>query len=277
MLNSKTLMTYLLTLMMSFTIVACDDECDSETAGDEMAEDAEAGGDDACEEAGTEAGEAAGEAAGDEAGGEAGDEAGAEVEVAAFSSVVIQDITEDINDDGTPGVDICEISLTCDGTPISEVAIGVEPGSDWCDGSNNDNCICPGEAIEGICGGTDRGNSDWLFDDDDSCSGDNWTSIGINGRIVVDAEIEACDQIDVSVAEKDDGAGMEVEGFIVALCSDTSALEYNELMFGDACVVIGSAENGGSNTWTWNRPAAEEPAEEESDEESDEETEEDGY
>ena len=262
MLNSKTLMTYLLTLCVSFMMTACpDDECDTETAGDEMAEESaeEAGGDDACEEAGVMAGESAGETAGgDEGGDEAGAEAGTEVEVTAYNFVVVQDTTEDINNDGTPGVDICEIDIVCGGDPVSSVNVDVMPGSEACaaDGSNSENCICDGSHSEAVCGsGTNRGNAEWLFDGDSSCEGDNWTSIGIDGYASLEVEgLADCASVDVTVTEKD---GPNNESYIVALCDSAENLNYSAMMFGDSCAVIGSAETAGSNTFNWEAPVVE--------------------
>ena len=133
MLNSKRLMAYLLTLLVSFAFIACDgDDCD-ETAGDAAGEEmSEEEADDSCAEGGDAGGDPAGEVpAGDEGGTSAGEEGGVvagdtagdmagETPVVAYNFVVVQDQTEDVNDDGTPGVDVCEISVNCGDEELTE-------------------------------------------------------------------------------------------------------------------------------------------------------------
>ena len=105
MLNSKTLLTYLLTLCVGFMMTACpDDECESDEAGAEAGAEAEAeGGDDSCEEAGTEGGEEGGEEGGAEGGEEGGAEGGEEVPVTTYEIVVDKDISTEINDEALRG------------------------------------------------------------------------------------------------------------------------------------------------------------------------------
>lgn len=254
MLNSRTLMTYLLTLLVGFMMTACpDDECD-ETAGDEAAAGSEEG-EDTCAEGGDIGGDTAGDIAGDIAGDNAGDTAGDIAEVTAYNYVVVQDNTSDINDDGTPGVDICEIDVACDDTAIEDANVVSNLGdSPVCDGSNNDNCVCT-EAVDGICGGTNRADETLVFDGDATCEGDNWASTGINGHIALEISgLSECGKVDVTVTEKD---GPNNESYVVALCDDVANFDFNEMMFGDSCEVIGSSEASGETNFSWEAPAAE--------------------
>ena len=271
MLNSKTLLTYLLTLCVGFMMTACpDDDCSSDEAGTEAAgseAEAEAGGDDSCEEAGTEAGAEAGT----EAGAEAGTEAGTEVEVTTYELVVVKDTSEEINDDGTPGADLCEVDVVCDGMSLGgdrtvNIALGSSP---FCDGSNAENCVCPGDGFTGApcSSGKDRSNEQVVFDGDASCDNDNYASLGIDGTFTIEIEeLASCGTVGVTVTEK---AGVENEQYIVALCDSAASLEFSNMMFGDDCALIGSAEatmgdgEAVSQTFSWEAPAAEEPAEEE--------------
>lgn len=262
MLNSKTLLTYLLTLMVGFMMTACPDGDCGETAGAEAGSEEEAAAgaeDDACAD---EGGEVAG---GDVAGGDvAGEAAGDDTPVVTYNQVVVVDTTTDINNDGTPGVDICEVDIACDGQPVGNVA-NIEQSfgdSPSCNADNGDNCVCDGTEMRGVCtSGTDRADKNLTFDGDASCEGDNWSTVGISGYLSYQSESFAdCGSIDVTVTERD---GNNDESYIVALCGDVANINISEMMFGDACAVLGSAETSGTSTFSWEAPAAEEPAAEE--------------
>jgi hypothetical protein len=268
MLNSKTLLTYLLTLCVGFMMTACpDDECGSDEAGAEAGAEggAEAGGEDTCEEAGTEEGGT------EEGGSEAGSEAGSEVEVTTYELVVVKDTSTEINADGTPGADLCEVDVVCDGESLGgDRTVNIDTGSSpACDGSNAENCVCPGNGFtDAPCSsGKDRSNEQVVFDGDASCEGDNYAALGIDGTFTIELEeIATCGTVSVSVTEK---AGAENEQYIVALCDSAASLEFSDMMFGDDCALIGSAEatmgDGEAVTqdFSWEAPAAEEPAAEE--------------
>lgn len=253
MLNSKTLLTYLLTLMVGFMMTACPDECDEETAGAEAGSEEEmaAGAEDACADEGGEA--AGGDVAGTPA--EAGTPAGGEPAV-AYNQVVVVDTTTDINDDGTPGVDICEVDIACDGEAVGMIdniaqSFGDSPS---CNADNGDNCVCDGTEMRGVCtSGTDRANKELTFDGDASCENDNWSTVGISGYLAYEsASFADCGSIDVTVTERD---GNNDESYIVALCGDVADINISEMMFGDACAVIGSAETSGTSNFSWSAPA----------------------
>jgi hypothetical protein len=262
MLNSKTLMTYLLTLLVGFMMTACpDDDCD-ESAGDEAAAGSEEEGeeDDSCAEGGDiggdTAGEVAGDSGGDSGGDSAGDSAGDDMPATAYNHVVVLDNTTDINADGTPGVDICEVDVSCDGSPVADASVVSNLGSSpVCDGTNDVNCVCDGEVV-GVCtSGKNRADESLVFDGDASCDGDNWASTGINGYIALEVEgLSECASVDVTVNEKD---GEQEESYVVALCDDVANFDFSEMMFGDSCVVIGSAAASGESTFSWEAPAAE--------------------
>jgi hypothetical protein len=249
MLNSKTLLTYLLTLMVGFMMTACPDECAEDTAGAEAGseEEAAAGAEDACADEGGET--AGGETAGGETAG--GDAAGAEP-VVTYNQVVVVDTTTDINDDGTPGVDICEVDIACDGAPVGMIDdikqdFGDSPS---CNADNGDNCVCDGTEMRGVCtSGTDRANKQLTFDNDASCEGNNYSSVGISGYLsYVSSSFADCGTIDVTVTERD---GNNDESYIVALCGDIANININEMMFGDVCAVLGSAATSGTSNFSW--------------------------
>jgi len=231
-------------------MTACpSDDCDTEAAGEMAgAEEMAAGAEEECEEEGGSAGgdTAGGETAGGDDGGTPGDGEGGDTAgdaVTAYDKVVIVDTTTEVNDDGTPGVDICEILVECDGSELDDSAFVQEPGSPVCDGSNNDNCLCV-DAVDGICGGTDRTDGSFAFDGDASCENDNWLSLGIGGAIAYEnSGLEMCAAIDVTVTERD---GPQMESYTAALCSsDVNEFDISNMLFNEACTELGS---GGSGT-----------------------------
>ena len=276
MLKSNTFLTYLLTMLVSLTLTACpDDECETETAGDEAADMA---ADDLCEEEGGDiAGETAGETAGEAAGETAGEAAGEETPVVEYNFVVVKDTTtgdDNINGAGTPGVDICDVAVTCDGEAvITAEEIYISRGSEDCDGDNSEDCLCRAEEIPGVCGGTDRSNKDNVFDEDVSCEGDSYTSLGIDGSVAVEfTGLNACAEVSVSVTEK---VGDEDESFVAGLCQSAD-VDLSDMMLGDACAEIVSNSDGGVADFTWSNPNAgsddtEDDSEENSEENSEEE------
>ena len=210
----KNFLAYLLTVMVGLSLTACpDDECATDAGVEAGAEGGAAGGDE-CLEGGVEGGV----------------EGGAEAVV--YSVIVIQDNTDDINNDGTPGVDLCEIDIECADGAVTEAAGSLQSGSPECDGSNNDDCICR-EEVAGICGGTDRGDDSLIFDgiycDED---GDNYASVGIGGEYTLDTGVDLMG-CDVTVHEK---KGSNAESYLVYACP----ADYTTLV--DDCVEIGYSE-----------------------------------
>jgi len=262
MLNLKTFMTYLLTLCVALFIVACDGGSDCEEGAGDAAgaaagsEEMAAGADEECEEGGAVGGETG---AGDAAGETAGDDAGAEP-VAAYTRVIVIDTTTDVNNDGVPGVDICEIEVSCDGGPVNgdNASFAYDPEaseSPICDGSNGDNCLCKNQVNPTCTSGIDRTDGELAFNGDAAC-GDDYVSLGISGYIEYDnPALASCSSIDVTVTEKE---GPNEESYNVALCTDAADnINISEMMFGDACETIGSGTDGGSTSFSWSAPAGE--------------------
>ena len=192
----------------------------------------------------------AGESAGDVAGDVAGEAAGEEAPVIEYNFVVVKDTSDDTNPDGTPGVDICDIAVTCDGEAVFQVeGIFIFRGSPVCDGSNNDNCLCRYE-VPGQCGGVDRSEEYRVFDENVSCENDDWTSLGINGSIALNFDIHSCTEVNVTVTEK---VSPEYESFIVALCRSADVFASNT-MSGDDCIELGGYTGGGVAEFSWTNP-----------------------
>ena len=208
----KNFLAYLLTLLVGLSLTACpDDECaDDLLGGDEGGADVAAGGDE-CLEGG------AGGEGGADMGGEGGEGGAGGAETTAYRYIVIVDETEDVNDDGTPGIDVCEVDIICDGL---EAAIDLENsalGSDDCDGSNGENCICR-DAVEGICGGTDRGDLSLAYNGNYCDTDDDYVSLGIGGVLTFDlGEGNDANGCNVDVFEK---SGTNEEIFSVYACAD---------------------------------------------------------
>jgi len=275
MLNSKTLMTYLLALFVGFTMVACDDDDCSDTAGAAAGDEAEAEEtevDDSCVESGETAGMMAGEVvagmlsgeevggngageevggngAGEEVGGNgAGEEVAGETPTSTYNFVIVQDKSEDINDDGTAGADICEVSITCDDTEVEDAVIGSDLGdSGICDGSNSDNCVCETEVPVVCTSGIDRSDALNAFNGDKNC-GDDYVSIGMNGRLSFEVEgLGECSSIGVEVVEKE---GPDNESFVVGLC-ESDDVDLSEMIMGDSCTVLGESNGGEAANFSW--------------------------
>ena len=220
---------------------AGDEVAGNEVAGDEVAGDEVAGD----EVAGDEA--AGDEVAGDEvAGDEAGAEAGTEMPVSEFTLVLIQDISRESSGDGLTGVDICEVNLACDSEVLVNANIDIELGSPICDGTNDAECVCSSEVVETLCSGIDHTDASLVFDGDPSCGNDNWTTLGINGALWMEADLVGCDSIDVNVIELVES---EQEGYMVALCLERK--ETASINFSEDCMVIGEVENGGESSFFW--------------------------
>jgi len=226
----KTLLAYLLTVMVGLSMTACpDDSCDDDLLGGDAA--GAAGGADDCEEGGVTGGATGGAMGGAMGGDMGGDMGGATGGVeTVYNTLVIYDETADVNDDGTPGVDVCEIEVTCDNDERAyenDYLGALGETSPACNGENNDNCVCV-EAVPGICGGTDRSNFDLAFDGLYCDADDNYVSLGINGSIeaIYDVDLLGCS---VEVYEK---GGNNTEGYAVYACPE----DYETL--DDDCIYV---------------------------------------
>ena len=169
-----------------------------------------------------------------------------------YKFLVIQDKSTDINNNGTPGVDICEISVDCNGAvDPSDFYLG-PTDSPVCDGSNDDNCLCV-DAVDGVCRGTNRNDVNFAFDGNVACSPDGFVSLGINGTIIAEYDLEnglAGCFLTVHELNKDGSGDGEV--YQVGICqNDTDVNLDDALMAGGNCVNLGSGtgdtQNNGSS------------------------------
>jgi hypothetical protein len=217
----KTLLAYLLTVMVGLSMTACpDDSCDDDLLGGTDLLGGATGGAEDCEEGGAIGGETGGAIGGAMGGDMGGATGGAET---VYNTLIILDETTDVNDDGTPGVDICEIEVTCNDEPAIENDYVGYLGSDECNGENGENCVCI-EPVEPTCtSGIDRGDFSLAFDGATcDADGDNYVSLGQDGDIeaTYDVNLLGCS---VKVYEK---GGRNTEGYSVFACpADYESLE----------------------------------------------------
>ena len=213
--NIKNLLSYLLAFTVGFSFVACD-ECASENAGGAMG-----GAEGGAADCGGAAGGAMGGAMGGTMGGAMGGTMGGAMGGAGtmtqpiYNTIVILDSTNEINNKGTPGVDIAEVDFDCpDGIDRSGSADG-ELGSDVCDGDNDANCVCRVEVLD-FCGATDRGDFRSAEDGDP----ETYVSLGIEGLVQFKftGDVNGCE---VSIFEVQ---GRNPEAYQVFACQD-GALE----------------------------------------------------
>lgn len=195
---------------------------------------------------------------------------GGEVPVIEYTFVVVQDTSTDVNLRGTPGADICDIEVKCDNVSYGQLMdptydISITRGSPDCNGENAEEptagCLCRSE-MNADCGGTDRSDENRAYDDDISCEGDDYTSLGMGGRLSLELPaIAGCGEVTVTVSEYT-GNTPTAESFVAALCSEKN-VDLNEMMFGDTCVEATNGTDGDSTTFTWTNPnpPAENPAE----------------
>jgi len=257
MLNSKNLLSYLLTLLLSFALTACPDDCETDDAGvDEETEEAGGASEECEDDSGVDGGnDTAGtdtDPGGAETGGtDGGAETGGTETAGDFSYVIIQDDSIDTNNDGTPGADICEVTVTCAGEDLSPSDYDSDMGtSEPCDGDNGDNCVCEGtEIVEPTCtSGNDRYDVN-VVSDGFSCGEDNgvspYMSLGKGGVAIFDygQDLTGCT---VTVEEAE---GSDVEGYIVAVCNTGDINMGVELLAGEDCAAIQSASDGGSSSF----------------------------
>lgn len=255
----KNFLAYLLTLVVGLSMTACpDDSCDDTAGGTEAGameatDGGAAGGAEECEEGGT-GGMAGNTPMGATMAGMMGGMMGGAEEVVVYDTIVIVDTTlpTNINDDGTPGVDICDVVMLCDNdmlvNPESKDGSITDPaGGDnvsvVCDGNSNDNCVCD-EAVPGICGGTARNDINNAVDADDcDADPDSYVSMGIGGHLtfVYDDNLSGCD---LYIQEK---LGMNTEGYTVYLCPTGFNYETDYSDVGEECVKLGDYTSEGDS------------------------------
>jgi len=221
----KNLLAYLLTLVVGLTMTACpDSECDDDLLGGTEVGGALGGAED-CEEGGALGGETGG-AIGGETGGMTGGETGG-AEEPVYNTLVVFDTTGVSDDDnGTPGADICEIDIVCNGETVSadDITVYLELSTPGCSETDSSACICDGERQDGppSCGTTDRSDdisndsNDIVVYDTNLCEDgdDPYVSLGSGGRVIIevageDVDLREC-EIAVYEAGEDEAYGAEV-------------------------------------------------------------------
>jgi hypothetical protein len=219
--NMKNLLAYLLTLVVSVSLTACTDDCANDEGGA-----ADCGGTDAG--AGTTAGTTAGTDAGTDAG------AGTTTEPTVYNTVIIMDMSSDINNDGTPGADILEVDFSCE-SDIDVSELGGELGSPVCDGSNGENCVCQETVAPTCTSGIDRSDFNTAYDGDY----ETYVSLGIEGSIgfLFTGDVNGCT---VTVHEKQ---GTNTESYAVFACPETAEGP-------EDCIQVGEATDTEENSYT---------------------------
>ena len=248
--NIKNLLSYLLAFTVGFSFVACD-ECATEDAGG--AEGGAMGGAADC-------GGAAGGAMGGMMSGTMGATMGAAeagagmmMQPTVYNTIVILDSTGDnnINDDGTPGVDIAEVNFDCpDGVDRSGSADG-EIGSEICNGDNGMNCVCRDRVAPTCTTGIDR--SDFASAEDGDF--ETYVSLGMEGLVQFKftGDVNGCE---VSIFEVQ---GRNAEAYQVFACPE-GALEAENpeelcVEVSQAAYPAGDAGTQEENTFTVNTMA----------------------
>ncbi len=202
----KNLLIAVFGLTMSVAFVGCDTDEDCDDAG-------------VCTGDGGEGGAGGAGGAGGEGGGGA----------AAYDRIIVVDTSAEENMAGTPGSDICGISVECEGTSINASAESNEPG---------DGDIC-GDGDEGCS--ADRGDSAAVEDDGSACDpasspDSDYMSLGIGGWVSTSfgQDINGCT---VSVVEH---SGNDAESFTVYACMGDSDDPANA----DTCTEVASSSGG---------------------------------
>ena len=156
-------------------------------------------------------------------GGDTGDGGSVDPPPAAYSVVLIRDISTETNAAGTPGADICGVAVDCGGTVITtDRAPYYQPGQGGICGQGTD------QEPEGQCdSGVARNNPAAALDDGMACEpvdpdpnfGDNrscYVSLGVNGELGVkfNQDLQGCT---VTVVEH---AGRDIENYEVFICAE---------------------------------------------------------
>lgn len=197
-------------LAMGFAVIGCDTDENCDDAG-------------VCTGDGGEGG-AGGEG---DAGGIGGEGGGG----AAYDTIVIVDTSTDTNAAGTPGADICGVSVECEGTSINATAVSSDPGmSDDICGEGEPNCSA------------DRGDSAAIEDDGSTCEAasspdSDYMSLGMGGWVSANFGERALNGCTITVVEL---VGGDEEGYDVYACMGDSDDPANST----DCVMIGASSGG---------------------------------
>ena len=134
-----------------------------------------------------------------------------------YRSLVIQDVSSEIDQAGTPGVDVCEVIIECD-TPLEVVDFSSNRGeSPLCNGSNGNHCLCTDEINETCATGVNRTDPPVAYDGNNTCT-DNYVSLGLAGRLILNynTNLVGCT---IQIIEL---AGQTSEAYHVKLCTDAT-------------------------------------------------------
>lgn len=159
---------------------------------------------------------------------------GSDGEPAEFSYVIVDDISNEIAANGTPGVDICSVVAVCGGDTVlpigAELGVGEEyicgepepPAGITCEADRNDPAVA---LVSGSC--------------DASSNPSDYVSLGGGGRLTLTfgRDLQGCT---IQVFEAT-GTTARAEAAEVAVCADTAASECLTIG-GD--VVLGTVEEG---------------------------------
>lgn len=159
---------------------------------------------------------------------------GADTEVFTYSHVVVVDTSDVENQNGTPGVDICGMIVTCDGRESTAIDSTFDEGS----GS-----IC--SAGEAGCS-ADRGVRSAAEDNGARCDANSipsdYVSIGVDGTLILQMAANRPVAIGCTV-EVIELRGRDVESYDVYVCTENippaNATE-------GECTKLGSVSSGGS-------------------------------
>lgn len=155
---------------------------------------------------------------------------------AEYTWVIIVDDSAEPNLNGTPGADICGLTVDCGGTNVDSTQATAILG---------DGEICDGSTTEPPCeSGTDRGDPNAALDTGANCaagsSPSDYISIGVNGQLAVQfaQDLQGCN---VVVTELE--GGMIDEPYQVYICQ-TDTLE-TETCLNMGAVLAESGPSGG--------------------------------
>lgn len=215
MIDLKKLLTCGLALVLAMGATGCDEEGECDEAG-------------VCTDGGPVGGEGGGGDGGD--GGFGGDGGN----TTEFTYVIIDDISDEIAANGTPGVDICGVRANCEGGDVSPIGAELGAGEEF---------ICgEGSPPAGITCSTDRNDANAALNYgscDASSDPSDYVSLGGGGRLTLTfgRDLQGCT---LSILEAS-GSTQRDETAEVSVCADSAA---SECLTIGGNVVLGSVDEG---------------------------------
>lgn len=229
----KNMMLFLICLISSISILACDDEICNEEGGEERDDYYGSG-----EEGGEEGGEEFEECADGEDEGSTGGSTSLDSQ---YNYLVLVDSSLDFNQFGTPGADICDVVVDC-GERLQFLEFESSQGdSPICSDRDPALCVCETE-VAGICEGIDRVNplnveNGLRCDGNDQNNQSPYYSLGMEGTLILDYD-EDLSGCTVSTTERQ---GNDQESYILYACTESNF----DPRTSDQCVEIGRSNNRG--------------------------------